>query len=88
MTRVLPTFADLSPAGPHGDHQHEHACCPAGPGRPQRARLPATSWPGYGEGRCFCFENIFFFKIFIYLSVPVLVAARGIFSCGLWDLFP
>lgn len=25
-------FADLGPAGPHGDHQHEHARRPAGPG--------------------------------------------------------
>ena len=36
----------------------------------------------------FFFKNIFFFLIFIYLAVPVLIAAHGIFSCGLWDLFP
>lgn len=42
-------FADLGPAGPHGDHQHKHACCPAGPGRPQRAWLIAASWPGHGK---------------------------------------
>ena len=32
--------------------------------------------------------NIFFLKKYlsIYLAVPVLVVARIIFSCGVWDL--
>lgn len=27
-----------------------------------------------------------FEEIFIYLAVPGLVVARGIFCCGIWDL--